>query len=162
MRIRIPMSIMQALIIVAMLVPPGAASRTFKAKPPEPMSAGPFPVGVTTTIFVDDRRMDSFTKQPRTPVTEIWYPATDDARRMPKNKYSDHTGNARWTIINSYSVAFLGYFLKGKKEYASFLSDNHWPDVMVWDVKGVPGRRASQITKFQVKGNQADIRIGYR
>jgi len=50
---------------------------------------GPFPVGVTTTVFVDSTRTDNFTKKPRTLVTEIWYPATDEARRTPKNKYSD-------------------------------------------------------------------------
>src|ERR1043166_8482650 len=50
---------------------------------------GPFPVGVTTTVFVDHSRTDAFTKEPRTLVTEIWYPATDDARQLPKNKYSD-------------------------------------------------------------------------
>src|SRR5262245_37339645 len=50
---------------------------------------GPFPVGVTTVILVDSNRTDAFTKEARTLVTEIWYPATDDARQMPKNKYSD-------------------------------------------------------------------------
>ena len=44
---------------------------------------------MTTTVFVDSSRTDNFTKQPRTLVTEIWYPATDEARQMPKNKYSD-------------------------------------------------------------------------
>ncbi|MEK6320660.1 MAG: hypothetical protein AABN33_03140 [Acidobacteriota bacterium] len=43
-----------------------------------------------------------------------------------------------YKIINSYSVAFLGYYLKGQKEYVNFLSENHWPDVMIWDVKGLP------------------------
>jgi predicted dienelactone hydrolase len=46
-------------------------------------------VGVITTVFIDTKRADNFTKQPRTLVTEIWYPAVDQARRMPKNKYSD-------------------------------------------------------------------------
>jgi predicted dienelactone hydrolase len=50
---------------------------------------GPFPVGVTTTVFVDTSRTDAFTKEPRTLVTEIWYPATEDARQLPKNKYTD-------------------------------------------------------------------------
>jgi len=51
--------------------------------------AGPFPVGVTTTVFVDPSRTDALTKEPRTLVTEIWYPATEDARQLPRNKYSD-------------------------------------------------------------------------
>src|SRR5258705_6715663 len=50
---------------------------------------GPFPIGVTTTVLIDSSRTDAFTKEPRTLVTEIWYPATDDARQLPKNKYSD-------------------------------------------------------------------------
>src|SRR2546428_4090884 len=50
---------------------------------------GPLPIGVTTTVFVDHNRTDALTHEPRTLVTEIWYPATDDARSLPKNKYSD-------------------------------------------------------------------------
>ena len=50
---------------------------------------GPFQVGVTTTVLVDCGRTDAFTSESRTLVTEIWYPATDDARQLPKNKYSD-------------------------------------------------------------------------
>jgi hypothetical protein len=41
-----------------------------------------------------------------------------------------------YKIINSYSVAFLGYYLKGQKEYLSFLNQNHWPAVMTWEAKG--------------------------
>jgi hypothetical protein len=40
-----------------------------------------------------------------------------------------------YKIINSYSVAFLGYYLKGQKEYAGFLRENHWPEVLIWDAK---------------------------
>src|SRR5512147_1876422 len=54
-----------------------------------PLAHGPYPVGVTTTVFVDTSRTDHYTKQFRTLVTEIWYPATDDARLLPKNRYSD-------------------------------------------------------------------------
>jgi len=50
---------------------------------------GPFPVGVTTTMLVDSSRTDAFTREPRALVTEIWYPASEDARTLPKNKYSD-------------------------------------------------------------------------
>src|SRR6266576_1512630 len=56
---------------------------------PDLRAAGPFPVGVTTAVLVDSKRTDAFTKEARTLVTEIWYPATDDARKSPKNKYSD-------------------------------------------------------------------------
>jgi predicted dienelactone hydrolase len=54
-----------------------------------PAAAGPYPVGVTTTVFVDHQRTDAYTKEDRTLVTEIWYPATDDARNLPKNKFSN-------------------------------------------------------------------------
>lgn len=56
---------------------------------PDPQSLGPFPVGVTTTIFVDDSRTDAVTKEARTLVTEIWYPAADDTRGKPKTKFTD-------------------------------------------------------------------------
>ncbi len=56
--------------------------------PTDPLKPGAYPVGVTTTVFTDHTRIDPATKEPRTLVTEIWYPATDDARGMPKNKLS--------------------------------------------------------------------------
>jgi dienelactone hydrolase len=88
MSTRITQMIRAVLIVVLLAaLPSQAGSKTGKA--PEPLAAGPFPVGVTTTVFVDTSRTDGFTKQPRTLVTEIWYPATDDARRTPKNTYSD-------------------------------------------------------------------------
>jgi predicted dienelactone hydrolase len=89
MRLRTIRSITLLLWTIALLAPAGAASEPSGAKPPDPLLAGPFPIGVTTTVFVDSSRTDNFTKQPRTLVTEIWYPATDAARQMPKNKYSD-------------------------------------------------------------------------
>ncbi|MBO0721038.1 MAG: dienelactone hydrolase family protein [Blastocatellia bacterium] len=54
-----------------------------------PAAAGPYPVGVTTTVFVDHKRIDTATKEDRTLVTEIWYPATDETRNLPKNKFSN-------------------------------------------------------------------------
>lgn len=55
----------------------------------DPLAEGPYAIGVMTTVFVDKSRIDTVTKEPRTLVTEIWYPTTDDARNLPKNKYSD-------------------------------------------------------------------------
>lgn len=52
-------------------------------------SPGPYPVGVTTAVFVDQERLDPFTREPRTLVTEIWYPADDAARGLPKNRFID-------------------------------------------------------------------------
>ncbi|MGE0884530.1 MAG: alpha/beta hydrolase family protein [Blastocatellales bacterium] len=59
------------------------------AKVVDPMQMGPFPVGVTTTVFVDHSRTDAATNEARTLVTEIWYPASDDARDLPKTKFTD-------------------------------------------------------------------------
>ncbi len=56
---------------------------------PDPARLGPYPVGVTTTVLIDHNRTDGFTNKPRTLVTEIWYPATEDARGLPKNRYID-------------------------------------------------------------------------
>ncbi|MBI3850377.1 MAG: hypothetical protein HY298_08825 [Verrucomicrobia bacterium] len=50
---------------------------------------GPLPIGVTTTVLIDHSRTDALTHEPRTLVTEIWYPATDDSRNLLKNKYSN-------------------------------------------------------------------------
>lgn len=57
--------------------------------PADPTKLGPFPVGVTTVVLVDHSRQDDATNGPRTIPTEIWYPATDDAKDLPKNKLSD-------------------------------------------------------------------------
>ncbi|MBY0586580.1 hypothetical protein K2X85_05355 [bacterium] len=55
-----------------------------------PEKLGPYPVGVTTMVLVDHSRQDDVTKGPRTLVTEIWYPATDDSRSLPKNTMTDY------------------------------------------------------------------------
>lgn len=56
---------------------------------PDPESPGPFPAGVTTVLVVDHSRTDPATNGPRSLMTEIWYPATDDARELPKNRLLD-------------------------------------------------------------------------
>ena len=65
-----------------------ACTLTATAQLPDPLKPGKHPVGVTTTVFTDHQRTDPATNEPRTLVTEIWYPATDDARGLPKNKLS--------------------------------------------------------------------------
>src|SRR5438876_5456500 len=65
------------------------APATAATNGPDLAPLGPFPVGITTALLVDSNRTDAFTREPRSLVTEIWYPATDDARQLPKNKYSD-------------------------------------------------------------------------
>jgi predicted dienelactone hydrolase len=59
-------------------------------------------------------------------------------RRDTNEPFEFTSMDTTYRIINSYSVAFLGYYLKGEKAYASFLAENHSPDVMIWDVRGVP------------------------
>jgi dienelactone hydrolase len=53
-----------------------------------PEQMGPYPVGVTSLQFDDASRPDA-ELGPRPLRTEIWYPAVDAARGMPKNLYSD-------------------------------------------------------------------------
>jgi dienelactone hydrolase len=82
MSIRIPIRIVFVLTITAL-----AASAAESL--PDPAKPGPFPVGVTTTQVVDPSRTDPATNAPRTLMTEIWYPATDDAQSLPKNRLMD-------------------------------------------------------------------------
>lgn len=81
---RVLLRLMTSLAAIACLSAAPSAGQSYS-----PLAPGPYPVGVTTTVLVDTSRTDSFTKQFRTLVTEIWYPATDDARSLPKNRYSD-------------------------------------------------------------------------
>jgi dienelactone hydrolase len=78
---RVRYAALSVLLLLASL--PSAASGV------NPLREGSFPVGVTTTIFVDESRTDNFTKKPRTLVTEIWYPAADSARKMKNSVFTD-------------------------------------------------------------------------
>lgn len=80
---RSPVFFLSLLLLTGLLGTPGTSES------PNPQALGPFPVGVTTTVFVDESRTDAVTKEARTLVTEIWYPATDDARGKPKTKFTD-------------------------------------------------------------------------
>ncbi len=81
---------LHSLLLATLIAPPASAEKAPKNNAYfDPMAEGPYPVGVMTTVFVDKRRTDNLTKEPRTLVTEIWYPASDEACGKPKNKYSD-------------------------------------------------------------------------
>lgn len=54
---------------------------------PDPSTLGPYPVGVRTLTFEDDTRATPGKEGPRTLVTEVWYPAVEAAREMPKEQY---------------------------------------------------------------------------
>lgn len=66
-----------------------AASGFGETALPDPEKAGAYPVGVTTMTFVDHSRIDSATQEPRSLMTEIWYPATEETRGLPANRLSD-------------------------------------------------------------------------
>lgn len=74
---------------VAVVVILGASSAFAQQQPRNPEQMGPFPVGVTTMQLDDKARIDAELNVPRPLRTEIWYPAVDAARTMPKQKYSE-------------------------------------------------------------------------
>jgi dienelactone hydrolase len=67
-----------------------------------PEQWGPYPVGVTSLQLDDASRPDAELGA-RPLRTEIWYPAVDAARSMPKNKYSDFL--LRGVVPNSIAAA---------------------------------------------------------
>ena len=75
-----------ALLCVLLLEPFVAVTAAPLVDPSKP---GPFPAGVTRTLLVDHKRTDALTGKPRTLVTEIWYPAEDQARKRPKTRFTD-------------------------------------------------------------------------
>jgi dienelactone hydrolase len=76
----------------------------------DPQKPGPYPVGVTTVTLVDPSRTDPATNGPRTLLTEIWYPAIDAARDMPKNKASDFL--LKGSVPGMYQAVALAFKMK--------------------------------------------------
>lgn len=85
----------------------------------DPLKEGPYPVGVTTTTFIDSTRTDHFTQKPRTLITEIWYPAADSARTMPKSKYTDF-------IPGGVTPDLEEYFKKARGKTTDELNKTYW------------------------------------
>ena len=56
-------------------------------------------------------------------------------RRAGSTEFDFTPMETTYKIINSYSIAFLGYYLKGEKEYLPFLKENHWKDDIIWEAK---------------------------
>jgi predicted dienelactone hydrolase len=54
---------------------------------PDPAQMGPYPVGVRTITLIDDTRSTPGKRGARRLVSEVWYPATEDAREMPTETY---------------------------------------------------------------------------
>jgi dienelactone hydrolase len=95
------LKVTSSFLLLSILVSASTASSIKTTKNADPLEMGPHPVGVTTTVFVDSSRTDNFTKEPRTLVTEIWYPADDSARKQPKNKYSNFIPGGPTPIIDA-------------------------------------------------------------
>lgn len=77
----------------------------------DPLKWGPYKVGVRTEVFVDESRECSVTKKPRTLVTEIWYPAADDADEQPLNRFADFWGRPDGVAAGHLAMmAFGGSF----------------------------------------------------
>ena len=85
----------------------------------DPLKEGTFPVGVTTTVFVDSSRTDSFTKRARTLVTEIWYPADDGARTMPKSRFTDF-------IPGGIPLELAEFYKKNRGKTVDELNKSYW------------------------------------
>lgn len=78
-----------------------------------PEQWGPYPVGVTSLQLDDASRPDAELGGPRPLRTEIWYPAAEAARSMPKNTYSEFL--LRGVVPGSIATAeeALGGYEKG-------------------------------------------------
>jgi predicted dienelactone hydrolase len=126
-------AVASALVTVALA---GSAAAQQLRNPEQP---GPYPVGVTSMQFDDKARPDP-ELGPRPLRTEIWYPAVDAARSMPKNKYSDFI-IGRDTVPGAMDAANeqMNYYLKGltvaelEKTYKNIsvrdvqVRDGRWP-----------------------------------
>jgi predicted dienelactone hydrolase len=97
----------KSLTILAILAIPAVAQQ-----PRNPEQMGPYAVGVTS-IQVDDASRPDPELGPRPLRTEIWYPASDASRGLPKNLYSDFL--LRGAVPGSIAAAdeALGGYRKG-------------------------------------------------
>lgn len=125
MRRRLMMTSAQSLMsmmLLLMLVGATSAGNDAKSKSfLSPVEAGPYAVGVLTTVLVDRSRTDAVTKEPRTLVTEVWYPATDEARQRPKNRYTDFIPGGVTPLIDTALKA--GYRLSAAELDKVFWND---------------------------------------
>jgi len=99
------MSLGRLLIIPLAIV--FAVSHAMAQDLPDPEKTGQYPVGVTTIQFVDHSRTDALTNGPRSLLTEIWYPATDETKDLPKNRLLDYyLGGKNLAYMFAMSAAF--------------------------------------------------------
>jgi predicted dienelactone hydrolase len=74
---------------------------------PDPAVMGPYPVGVMTVELLDDARPND-AGEPRRLVTEVWYPAAEEARGQPGYVYTEEdllTEEARAMLEMPLTVA---------------------------------------------------------
>lgn len=95
------------------------------------LQPGPYPVGVTTLQFDDHTRWD-IEGGPRCLQTEIWYPAVDEAAKLPRNRYSDFLG--RGIIPGSIAAAEAADAIGGYRSGLTIKElDETWPNEAVRD-----------------------------
>jgi len=101
-----------------------------------PEQAGPYPVGVTSMQLDDASRPDP-ELGPRPLRTEIWYPAVDAAKAMPKNLYSEFL--LRGSVPGSLAIAEKG--LQGyRKDLTVAELDKTFKNMAVRDVQVRDGK----------------------
>ena len=103
------------LLLVSFLA---AISPAARAAAPPPAEPGPYPVGVTTLLLVDHSRTCPATGGPRPLMTEIWYPATDNAASLPAGKLMDYfRGVDPQVIAGLMKMAFGADMLEAAKTF---------------------------------------------
>jgi type 1 glutamine amidotransferase/dienelactone hydrolase len=83
----------RATLLLVLLL--GIAARVTSAETEDFAALGPYPVGVRTFVLVDESRDDAYSGGKRTLVTEVWYPAVDDARGKKATTFSEFFGKHR-------------------------------------------------------------------
>lgn len=88
---------------------------------PDPSKPGPYAVGVTTMMLVDHSRTGVATEGgPRSLMTEIWYPATDDSRGLPPNRLIDFHANGNPTAAAMMKLAFNADLMASNETFQNF------------------------------------------
>ncbi len=83
-----------------------------------PRSAGAYPVGVRTEIFVDSDRICPITHKQRTLVTEFWYPAAASATTLPVNRFEQFWPGPLGTVLGKVAIgAFGGNFIEVNQRF---------------------------------------------
>ncbi len=106
-------------LILVILAAVFAASTALAAEDlSDPAKPGPYPVGVTTTMLVDHSRTDpAIDGGPRSLLTEIWYPATDDTRGLPPNRLIDFYNGGVEAAAAAMKLAFDADLMASNKTF---------------------------------------------